>query len=66
MGDAFLLELNNEADPEGGRLTGRFEHVATGIAVEFWSGLALLGFVAASLRRRGQAGREGSTLVRQR
>ncbi len=43
---SYVLKLHRDADPAGGRLVGRLEHIASGEHVDFDSGAALLAWLA--------------------
>jgi hypothetical protein len=47
---AFVLQVDDAADPDGGRFGGRVEHLVSGKAVDFQSSGALLAFIAEALR----------------
>jgi hypothetical protein len=44
---AFVVQLGRDADPEGGAVVGRAEHIATGRSLRFRSWDELLDFLAA-------------------
>jgi hypothetical protein len=52
---AFVLHLDDDADPASGLLRGRAEHVTSGIAGRFESVPELLELLARVVRRVGEA-----------
>ena len=52
----YLVRLHSDADPCGGRLAGRLEHLDSGVRVDFATGAGLLAAImrhAAGLREGG-------------
>ena len=43
---AFVVQLGRDADPDGGAIIGRAEHIASGRSLRFGSWDELLAFVA--------------------
>lgn len=43
---SYVLKLDADADPAGGRLAGRLEHIASGEQVDFASSAELLDWLA--------------------
>jgi hypothetical protein len=53
----YVVKLHRDADPRGGRLMGRVEHLDTGARVDFATGAGLLAAIlrhAAGLREGGR------------
>jgi hypothetical protein len=46
---AFVVQVDDSADPAGGRLDGRVEHVVSGKSAAFDSAGALLAFITEAL-----------------
>jgi hypothetical protein len=47
---AFVVQVDDAADPATGRLDGRVEHLVSGRSAAFDSGSALLAFIASARR----------------
>lgn len=47
---AFVVHVDDAADPDGGRFGGRVEHLVSGKSIDFQSSGALLAFIAEALR----------------